>query len=230
MGNMLFDDPKRFLGTKIDGYELVEYKGHGQIGAVYKAYASETRDTVACKLMPAKKLRRNWVQEITKVNLLEGVPHIVNYRRHDQIFLDSEPYISIFWRYVEGSNLREYCKQNPGGLTLSFIENLARQILGVFYAMNEVSKATGQEINHNDLHEGNILIADPDARIRDQQRTQMPQIEITDFGLASTQGSFKPLDDYESLAKICLNLLSQIDTQNLDGQGRFFYDRFRYFA
>ena len=230
MSNLLFDNPERFLGRLVDGYELVEYKGHGQVGSVYKAHASDFRDTVACKLIPAKKLKDNWAQEITKVNLLEGVPHVVNYRRHGQILLDSEPYVFIFWRYVEGSNLREYCKQSPGSLTLSFIENLALQILNVFYAMNEVSQATGQEIHHNDLHEGNILIADPDPRVREQQRTQMPQIEITVFGLASTQGSFKPLDDYESLAKICLNLLSQIDTQNLDGQGRFFYNHFRYFA
>ena len=164
--------------------------------------------TVACKLIREKALTKGWKTELAKANKLNGIEQVVPCVFHASKIIDEDVYVYIFSQFIKGKNLRDYIEANSNIITISFIRNLIDQILQVFLAMKE------EGISHDDLHEGNILIADPDPRFYDQS----PRIKITDFGIATY-----PVDDYVSLARICHKLLECIDPSTLSGKERFLY-------
>lgn len=208
------DTTEQFRGEVIEEYELKDCIGYGKAGIVYRAKRKDIQDTVACKLMPLDNLKTSWETELGKVNRLTGVPQVVSYRSHGIHDIKGKKFVYILWEWVEGEDLKLFVENHPSIVTLDFIQHLADEILQVFYAMQE----TG--VSHNYLHETNILIAD-DPRIYDRSLT----IKITDFGIAGAHKSFSPMDDYESLARICYNLLHKINPSVLDGEGRFIYER-----
>ena len=55
-----------YLGVVVNGYEITERVGAGQIGTVYKAVRSNPDDAVACKIITENKLRPGWQTEIEK--------------------------------------------------------------------------------------------------------------------------------------------------------------------
>jgi serine/threonine protein kinase len=129
----------------------------------------------------------------------------------------STPYVCVFYEFVNGLNLGEYARAHSELITLSFIENLAIQVLHVFQAL----KTT--EIIHGDLHEGNIIVADPDPRFVEQS----PRIRVADFGIGGSPDKIEPKNDYLQLAFVCSNLLkTYIDRSSLDGDDKQFYDSF----
>jgi hypothetical protein len=215
MAQEYLEDREWFRDVVVEGYRLEEYKGHGEMGVVYRAVCEDIQDTVACKLVPAENLRKEWKIELQKVNRLAGVPQVVPYQHHGTVEVKGKLFVFVFWQYISGQDLRHYVEDHPSAVTLDFIQYLADEILQAFYAMQRTT------ISHDDLHEGNILIAD-DPRIYGGN----PTVKITDFGTPRWSKSFVPKDDYESLARICYNLLSCIDPSTLDGKSRFIYERF----
>lgn len=215
MAQEYLEDPHWFRGVVIEEYRLDEYKGHGEVGVVYCATREDIQDTVACKLIPAENLRSDWKTELQKVNRLAGVPQVVPYQHHGTTEVKGRLFVFIFWQYINGLDLKHYIEKYPSAITIDFIQRLADEILQLFFAMQQT------DISHDDLHGGNILIAD-DPRIYGLN----PTIKVTDFGIARLSKSFTPKDDYESLATICYNLLSRIDPATLDGRNRFIYEQF----
>ena len=208
MSQWLLGDPKKFEGIVIEEYKLEEYVGLGKHGVVYRAVREDSYSTVACKLIQEKALTKGWKTELAKANKLNGIEQVVPCVFHASKIIDEDVYVYIFSQFIKGKNLRDYIEANSNIITISFIRNLIDQILQVFLAMKE------EGISHDDLHEGNILIADPDPRFYDQS----PRIKITDFGIATY-----PVDDYVSLARICHKLLECIDPSTLSGKERFLY-------
>jgi len=215
MAQEYLENPEWFRGEVIEEYRLEEYKGHGEVGVVYRAIREDIQDTVACKLIPAENLRDDWKIELQKVNRLAGVPQVVPYQRHATIEVKGKLFVYIFWQYINGLDLKHYIERYPSAITIDFVLHLADEILRLFFAM----QLTG--ISHDDLHEGNILISN-DLRIYGQN----PTIKVTDFGIPRLSKAFTPKDDYESLATICYNLLSRIDPSTLDGRNYFIYEQF----
>jgi len=204
----------QFQGEIIDGYQLVEEIGRGKTGVVYKTLVTAIGHTVACKLIPKSKLKLGWEIEIQKVTKLDGIGQIVQYKQPPLIhnFAGSD-YLCMFWEYIPGLNLREWIKRNK--ITLEIFRTIVDEILQAFYAMKQV------DISHNDLHEGNIIIYEDERVI-----SPHPRIKITDFGIGGSLNQLVPKDDYRELARICHSLLVSIDSSELEGPDRYFYDQF----
>lgn len=215
-------DPTVFLDREIVDYVLDRYVGHGKIGIVYHATKKDTREEAACKIIPMETLKEDWQIELTKLHKLRRITQVVQCKTYGSVLLpgtkgDKTPYVYIFYEFINGANLREYTKTHPELITLSFVQNLAVQMLHVLHAL----RAT--QINHGDLHEGNIMVAEPDSRLIGHAS----QIVVTDFGIGGSTSRIQPTDDYLQTSLICMNLLRMhIDPSHLEGEDRQFYDRF----
>lgn len=209
------ENPELIIGRTIHGYKFLRYIGRGAIGAVYKAELEEINDLVAIKIIPIQRLPANWEIELRKAVKLRGIAEVVQYQHHFTDTIDNVAYLFIVLEYVDGSNLRDYCRTHPKDITMAFIKNLAIQVLRAFYAMSAV-----QEM-HEDLHEGNILIT-KDARVPEESL----RIRITDFGTGFTASTWDASDDYYQLAIICHRLLEDyIDPAQLEADDRFLFEK-----
>lgn len=219
----IFDiDPQSIIGQGINGYLIDRYLGHGKIGVVFHATKEGIGRESACKIIPGKTLKAGWDDELKKLVELEGIEQVVQYQEHCSAILPGtqmkEPFVCIFYQFVKGATLQKYAEEHPEAITLQFIENLVAQILQVLQAL----KAT--QIIHGDLHEGNIMVTDPDERRIDPS----PMIRVTDFGVGGSNNRIEPLDDYVQLSIICSELIhNHIDPALLEGEERFFYTNFK---
>ncbi|MEW6619587.1 MAG: protein kinase [bacterium] len=210
-----------FQGEQVLGYKLCKEIGRGKIGVVYKASHSRTGDIAACKIIPKENLKSGWETEIEKIAKLSGISTVAQYKKHAAEQIKELPYICIFYEYVgygnkPALNLREYIIQNPNQISLFFIDILVQKILETFHAMKTVG------INHNDLHEGNILIFHDPRSIE----PETPIIKITDFGIGGSYNKLEPKDDYKQLVLICHTLLEKLSYSEMDGKDKFLYDNY----
>lgn len=192
-------------------YTLIKKVGEGKIGSVYKAVRSQPQDILACKVIPEGKLKEGWDRELEKVIHLRSVPNVVQYHAHGT-GLDkcNRPFVWIQWDFIQGINLKDYLSNFPWPLDLAFIENIADTILNVLFACRAVG------ITHGDLHEGNILISEPDKRILGSPR----RIWISDFGYGGSHNELEPKDDFRQFFSIIKSLIKKLIFSNLNPRDR----------
>jgi len=209
------EDP--FIGLNpFSDYCITKKIGEGKIGKVYKAIRENPYDELAYKIIPESKLKKGWERELQKVVLLRKVSGVVQYHSHGTCLdKNNRPFIWILWDYIGGINLREYLQKPAWPLDLAFIENISKIILNVLYACGAV------KIEHGDLHEGNILISNPDIRLPDNPRT----IWISDFGYGGSHNEIEPKDDYRQFFAIVSTLLRKLDPSNLNPRDKIFYQK-----
>jgi hypothetical protein len=205
-GRELAQDP--YIGFQpIPNYYLERKVGEGKIGSVYKAARKDPPDVLACKVIPEGKLKSGWERELEKVVRLRGVQCVVQYHSHGSgLDNNKRPFVWILWNFVDGINLRQYLERPPWPLDLAFVENVAVTILRVLYACDKV------EIRHGDLHEGNILISNPDPRLPGNPRT----IWISDFGYGGSHNEIEPKDDFRQFFSILSALFRRLDQPSLN--------------
>lgn len=209
-------DPQSLIGKRLEGYEIDRYVGHGTVGVVFHAVRKDIGDEAACKIIPQQNLKKDWKNELVKLVKLTDVPQVVQYKGHGPGLVAETTCVCVLYQFVNGANLRDYARDHPELITLEFVEMLVRQILDVFQAL-KVS-----DIVHGDLHEGNIMVADPDPRFIDQK----PRIKVTDFGIGTSISKQETKDDYLQLALICSKLIEKcVDPASLDGEDRYFRHR-----
>jgi hypothetical protein len=195
-----------YKSINADGHIVTDYIDSGRIGHVFKAVnVNNSNDIVACKLIPSSNVKKGWTAELDKLVKLNGVPNVVNYRGHGSE-MDKENFPTIFVKYelIKGRSLRFYINQPqlPIFIDVPFIEKLFQTVLQVMHACKTV------EVSHGDLHEGNILIADPDNRLIDSS----PRVMITDFGYGGSHNNKQPKDDFKQVGAIILSLLDKVGT------------------
>ncbi|MDC6385378.1 hypothetical protein D2V93_02895 [Flagellimonas taeanensis] len=197
-------------------YVLTEYKGKGKTGRVYKAVRKgDSQDILACKIISPKKLRPGWENELEKLSKLRGVPNVVPYFHHGECKnQNDEPVVFILYQFIDGWNLKEYVKIH-GDLELVLIEQIIKTVASVLYACN------GVNIEHGDLHEGNIMISRPDIRMIGNP----PIIWITDFGYGGSHNDLKPKNDFKQLFTIFTALLKGIERSSLNPRDRIVFDK-----
>ncbi|MDO9096690.1 MAG: hypothetical protein Q7U60_01000 [Candidatus Methanoperedens sp.] len=211
------DEKDPYLGCQpLLNYYLTENVGEGKIGIVYKAIRSDLSDTLACKVIPDGKLKDGWQRELEKNVLLRGVPYIVPYHSHGTSHDNNHrPFTYVFFDFIQGRNLKQYLESPPWPLDMAFIESIVKTILQVLHACHAVG------IQHGDLHEGNILIKDPDSRLPGSPRT----IWISDFGYGGSHNKLDPKDDFRQLFSITSNLLRKLDRANLNPRDRVMHQK-----
>jgi hypothetical protein len=219
MGSSNFDF-ENYLGLQIEGFTLTEKIGKGKIGFVFKAVKKNPDIIHACKIVPEGKLKAGWERELEKVLKLRGVENVVQYHSHGLGYdKNSRPFTWIFWNYIDGYNLKEYIEKQPWPLDLPFIEEIAKVILKVLYSCNY------ENIQHGDLHAGNILISKPDPRKFDSK----PEIWVSDFGYGGSHNKMTPKDDFKHLFSIILSLLHRINVSALNAIDRIVHQKMESF-
>lgn len=210
--------PIEVLNCTFLGYSIDKYVGHGTIGVVFHGINKDIGDTAAIKIIPRETLKVGWETEVKKLSKLEGIPQVVQCKGYRSEILPKQkvPVICIAYQFIEGHNLKQYTESHPELITLEFVESLLIESLKVFKAC----KTTG--IEHGDLHEGNILIANADDRFL----TPSPRIMINDFGVGGSTNKLDATNDYLQLGRIATNLIRKyVDPARLSGEGRFVRDR-----
>jgi serine/threonine protein kinase len=209
-------DPRSLIGKKIGNYEIDQYIAHGSMGVLFHAIRKDVGDEAACKIIPQKRLQLGWENELVKLVKLTDIPQVVQYKAHDAVFVENVPQACILYQFIHGMNLREYERDCPQLITLEFVEMLLKELLEVLQALKETNVA------HGDLHEGNIMVANPDPRFI----VQKPRIKVTDFGIGTSNLSKAPRDDYQDVAMVCSTLLRKyVDPAKLEGEDRYFRSR-----
>lgn len=215
----LIKDP--YIGITVNNnYKLTVYVDKGKIGKIYKAERSDMNDVLACKVIPLDRLKKGWEKEIEKVVNLRGIDNIVPYHSHG-IGTDknNKQFLWVLWDFINGKNLKRFIDHLPQELNLAFIENIIEKILNVLFACRDV------DIQHGDLHEGNILIKDPDSRILGSPRT----IWVSDFGYGGSHNQLQPKDDFRQLFSIGSNLLKKLNPSNLNPRDRIMHHKLNEF-
>ena len=207
----------RYTGVKLDAeYTLTDKIGEGRIGSVYIAQGSRPEDKLACKVIAEGKLKYGWQREVEKVTLLRGVPNVVPYHRYSSGYDNDKRLFSwILWDYIPGFNLREFLDSPKWPIDMPFVEDILRTILRVLHACRAV------KITHGDLHEGNILIREPDSRIVGAPKT----IWVSDFGYGGSHNDVLPKDDFRQLFSITMNLLRRLVDSELNARDKLMYGK-----
>lgn len=221
MEGIISEDP--YIGVQpIPNYYLTEKIGEGKIGSVYKAERqADPADILACKVIPEGKLKDGWQRELEKVVRLRTVPNVVQYHPPHGSTFDrrQRPFFWVLWDFVDGINLRQYVESPPWPLDLAFIENIAETVLRVLYACRQV------EIQHGDLHEGNILISNPDTRLPGRPRT----IWLSDFGYGGSHNELEPKDDFRQLFSIISFLTRKLNSSTLNPRDKVMHEKIEEF-
>jgi serine/threonine protein kinase len=154
-------------------YEVLKSVGLGGMSEVWLALDTQTRQTVAVKVLDKRLTQddtfpRRFSQELAIARLLvhPGIPRLID----DGQTEDGIPFIVM--EYVQGITLTEYIKKK-GPLPIDDVLAIASQVLAILtYAYSKGIQA------HRDIKPGNIMI---------DLRTQV--VTVMDFGIAKTVGS-----------------------------------------
>ena len=145
-----------FVGIIVDDrYEIIRKINSGNVGSVYYAEDASLHDTKAVKFISKEVVERkkNWKEEIIKVNRLAYQPGVVKFHKYDEISIGEKEYIYIIWDYIPGRSLRQLIDERE--ITIQLLINVIERALEVFYACGRLN------IQHGDFHYGNILPSDP---------------------------------------------------------------------
>jgi len=213
------EDP--YIGIEpIKGYYLTKRVGQGKIGSVYTAVRSgpsqNLSHTLACKVIPMEKLKSGWELEVQKVLRLDRVPNVVRYFAHDSTLdKNNRPVCCIISQFIPSINLREYLEKPIFPLDMALVELIIKTILSVLFACRQAG------IEHGDLHEGNVLISDPE----DLQPGSPRVIWISDFGCGGSHNELEPRDDYRQLFSIASSLLRRLSPSELTARDRVMHQK-----
>ncbi|RIA88667.1 kinase-like domain-containing protein [Glomus cerebriforme] len=167
LGSELINLVKKYdLVKVIDKNELIKMTdiGGGHFGVISRAIWKKTKNFVICKRLKNNEAISNkpidaFFHELKMHRRLDFCQRII---RILGISLDEEKkeYLLVM-QYADGGNLREYLKQNSSNLTWDDKIKLAYQIT------EGIKFLQGEKILHRDLHSGNIVIHQGEAKIID---------------------------------------------------------------
>lgn len=213
----LIANPEQWIGRAIGEYTLQSRVGNGRIGVVFLGtHRSIPSLRRAYKVIAEGQLRAGWEREISKVSHLHGVGEVAPVLEFGAIMdLANRPCTFIAYDFIDGKNLREFAQKEPDSVTVGFVIALLQALLRVQYACSQVG------FEHGDLHEGNIIVSEPDKRDPDHRR----RIVITDFGYGGSHNGLAPKDDIAQIASVGLRLLRELRRDRLESSERVIRER-----
>lgn len=213
----LINNPESWLGVTIDDHQLQSILGHGKIGVVFLGvHRGVPTLKRAYKIIAEGQLKPGWEREIAKVSQLGGVAEVarvIDFGAH--MDANNRPCSYIAYDYIDGKNLRDFARDEPNEVTVGFAIVLLKALLRVQFACERVG------FQHGDIHEGNILVSQPDNLDPDRRR----RIVITDFGYGGSHNALAPKDDIAQIASLGIRLLKGIRRDALESSERVIRDR-----
>ena len=217
-------DPSFFLGKPIPGhpgYVVSELVGSGGNAHVFRAHSDQLNNDMACKVIPRANLQRTeqepaaWKDEILKANALE-TPIVV--RVFDiSVWTDATAGVNcvvLLSPFIRGVNLGRYISANRRHVTVPFVVQFLQEMLAFMYDMER------HNVTHGDIKADNILVED-----RSGQLGWPPHaFRVTDFGVARATSDVAVRDDYDQLAVVLRDLLSQVDYQAAGASDKFAFN------
>ena len=149
-------------------FQLVELRGKGAQGEVWKAINSENGQTVALKIIDVKDIQLSNIQE--KLNMLEDIsipkchPFLACYYGDYYDEIDKKLYIEM--EYIDGQELQNWTKQFDYVTLHGYLVDLTADLI------QALSFIHSKNIIHRDIKPANILISN----------TGVPK--LVDFGLS----------------------------------------------
>ena len=202
-------DKEYFIGKQVPGqpgdYSMVELRGSGGNGHVFRAHSVELEHDIAVKIIPKQNLKDNWKEEYQKANLLRSRLVVkffsVNEWKDTEHSIDC---VMLLSDYIPGKTLRNYIRQNTNNISIDFIVNFLREMFDLFHEMK------GRDFQHGDLHDGNVIVEDQSSSLVEPDYA----FRITDFGVTSATEHGQVKNDFENLAFILKELLENVDYQS----------------
>jgi len=217
-------DPKIFIDLQLDHSPTTITKFHkrGNNALLFEAYhdIAGHKIKVACKAIPRDNLRTGWDSEIQKPNLLPQGINVVRPRQFEVKFVpnySTDAYALIVMDWIDGNNLRDYLVANQRSITAEFCLVLANEMLEFLHAMKEIN------IQHSDIHAGNILIEKPNPAYLDD----LERIWLTDFGIGGSMNDLTPKDDFVESSRVITEALDETTKRAFDGKSLHIIDRLR---
>jgi len=163
-------------GQTVGTFQILECIGQGGMGAVYRAWDSTLRRTVALKFLTTDidrkdESKQRFLREAQTASVLEH-PNIASVH---EIGETNDHQLYIVMGYYPGNSLRKILKSGP--LPLDKAVNLGTQLAC------GVAAAHAHDIIHRDIKPDNIII------------NESGELRLLDFGLAKFTDSTKPTRD-----------------------------------
>ncbi|OBA64701.1 hypothetical protein A5647_24825 [Mycobacterium sp. 1100029.7] len=141
-------------GTPFGRYRLIEMLGRGGMGEVWRAYDTETKRTVAIKVLPAhladdNEFARRFRREAEAAAQLNS-PHVIPIHHYGEI--DSRLYVDM--RLIDGRDLGTCLTEGP--LEPARAVRIIDQVAKALHAAHKVG------LIHRDIKPSNILLDDDD--------------------------------------------------------------------
>ena len=191
-------------------YHILRQIGNGAIGTVYYAKREDGIDEeLAIKLVPKNELRDSWQKEITKLLKLGNGRndfHIATYRDHGFTTIDDNTYLWIATSWINGKTVKLLIEKNE--ITIPILLSIIKSALTVLHGCKKVN------IQHGDLHAGNIIVEPPSSLSIEQKHTAY----LIDFGYLTASMGKPMMDDYVGLSRIIQDALKVINFHDLCGE------------
>ena len=155
---MLIDNPEEWIGIAIGDYFLRKILGNGRIGYVFLGVHKNIPELKrAYKIIGEGQLKDGWQHEIQKVGQLRSCPEVAGVQDvGSSTDTHHRPFSYIGYDYIDGINLRAHLEKQRNDVTVAFVIGVLTSLLKVHYACQTIG------FQHGDLHEGNILVTEPD--------------------------------------------------------------------
>ena len=205
-----------FVDTNIDNkFRLIRQAGSGAIGTVYYAKRiNGIEEELAIKLIPRQSLRSGWEKEIEKILTLgngRGNYNVPSYRDHGIVTIDDNEYLWIATTWINGTTAKHLIEEKK--ITIPILISIIKSCLIVLHGCKIMN------IQHGDLHAGNIMVEPPNALSIDNTYTAY----LIDFGYLSASMGKTMMDDYVGLSRIIKDSLEAINFHDLCGDEKKYY-------
>lgn len=174
---------RKSIPLKGTTYTIHERLGKPSLAGVTRRCTDEMGDSYAIKFTTYASYsnRASYLDEVSKVKRLRGCPNIARLEAWGEFTLDlpktgrKESLVILISEYVHGDSLKQYLANTPIGP--AFLQAFVAGVCEAFHAL----KFHG--LYHNDLHDRNIIISDPDlASLNPESRI----VKLIDTGNVSS--------------------------------------------
>lgn len=196
-------------GRKYYRKKLVSTKGHK--GVVWKGISERMNINVAIKFAIYEDyMNRSYLEEVSRASKFDGYQTFVQFVDADIKELSlpdigKKKFVCFIEKWVDGRTLEQYLQKNE--ITPSFMVNYVK---GMCDALNVLKT---WNFRHDDLHLGNVMIADPQKGLLSDEFT----VKIIDMGSLKAYDALltKEKDDHRWFAEHLVNIWNSIQKRKI---------------